>query len=89
MEKIFCSKDGLYLIIIFGNQSTVIILNNILKKIQLKINMGPGIIDAGFIYENGETFLDKEDFDEEEKNKIAYFVTLDKVLQLKIVSLRD
>jgi hypothetical protein len=89
MEKIFCSKDGLYLIIIFSNQSTVIILNNILKKIQLKINMGPGIRDAGFIYENGETFMDKEDFDQEEKNKIVYFVTLDKVLQLKIVSLRD
>lgn len=35
MEKIFSSKDGLYTIILFSDERTVIILNNILKKIQL------------------------------------------------------
>jgi|TARA_B110000285_G_C15120193_1_gene616612 hypothetical protein len=44
------------------------------------MNLGPGVIDCGFILENGETNADIDDKGSEEKNKIAYFVTLDKVL---------
>ena len=60
-------------------------INNILKQIQIQKDIGPGVIDCGFIFENGETNADIIIDDKDNKNlkvpdKIAYFVTLDKVL---------
>ena len=33
MEKVYASKDGFYLIVVFADQSTVIVINNVLKQI--------------------------------------------------------
>ena len=55
MEKIYTTNDGFYLLVVFADQTTVIIINNILKKIQVIMQLGPGILDCGFIFEDGET----------------------------------
>lgn len=89
LEKIYASKDGLYTMIVFKNENTIIILNNVLRKIQTKLDVGPGIKDCGFIFEDDKCHEDMVGHEREEKDKIAYFVTQDKTKQVKFVSIKD